>query len=69
MSCLSSEITLTVLLPITAHAKVSNAVCTENMWCFEILGSHSDYYHVVEVLGFGTVCIFRSMPTHLVGDG
>jgi hypothetical protein len=29
----------------------------------EIIGSHGDYYHVVEVMGFGAVCICRLMPT------
>jgi hypothetical protein len=30
----------------------------------EIWGSHGDYHHVVvEVFGFGTVCICRLMPT------
>jgi hypothetical protein len=32
------------------------------MWLHNIGGSHSDSYHVVvEVLGFGTMCICRSM--------
>jgi hypothetical protein len=29
----------------------------------ETWGSHSDYYHVVDVLSFGAVCFCRSMPT------
>jgi hypothetical protein len=67
--CVCKAITLPVVWMVlepcvTFCWRIQNyAYATYCTFLHEIRGSRGDYYHVVEVLGFGTVCTCRSMPT------